>query len=377
MATSTFSLLSALVIAGVTLLALVSVARRRRLTLVPAVLLVALGFGAGLVAQVLVLPLVVSDVGVFDLLSPIYLDLVVGLPVVGAGVLVLALLGRAEVGELSVTSPVAVGAAASLVLAGVGFYATHVEPNRLVLDEAELDLPPGRAGDEPLRVGIISDIQTIGIGPHERGAVDVLMAAEPDVVLVTGDLFQGTRARYEANVPALRELLGRLDAAPGGAFVVDGDTDDPVALAALVEPTGATFLHDEVATTSVGDREVLVGGLSLESTPRTPEVLAALASADDSAVRLLAAHRPDHVLDVDAPSVDLFVAGHTHGGQVQVPVLGPLMTLSSVPRHVAAGGLHEVGGTATYVSTGVGREQQGAPQIRFLTPPSVGLVTLG
>ena len=70
------------------------------------------------------------------------------------------------------------------------------------------------------------------------------------------------------------------------------------------------------------------------------------------------------------------MAGHTHGGQVQLPGVGPLMTMSHVPRAVAAGGLHQVDGNPIYVSTGVGREQQGAPQIRFLAPPSIALLTL-
>jgi hypothetical protein len=376
MATSTFSLLTALLLAATAVGALTLFARRRRLRLVPTVLVVGLIFGAGLLGQLLGLRLLDEPVGVFDLLSPIYLDLVVGVPVVGVGVLLLAVLGRFEVGDLSMSAPVAAGAAGSLLLAGVGFYATHVEPNRLDLEEATQDLPSERAGDRPLRVGIISDIQTIGIGPHEEGAVEALMEAEPDVVLVTGDLFQGTEAQYQANVAALRGLLEQLDEAPGGAFVVDGDTDDAIALRSLVEPTGATFLEDEVAETRVGDRDVLVGGLALTATSGTQQVLDELEAAPDGAVRLLAAHRPEHVLDVEGGTVDLFAAGHTHGGQVQVPVVGPLMTLTHVARDVAAGGLHDVDGTPTYVSTGVGREQQGAPQLRFGAAPSVGVITL-
>jgi predicted MPP superfamily phosphohydrolase len=375
-ATSTYALLTTLVLVVAALGLLVRAGRERRLDLVRTVGVVGVVFGVGALVQVVGQLVLTSYVSVFDLLSPLYYDLVIGLPLVGAGVLVLALLGRFEVGEVSITTPVAVGAVGSLLLLAVGFYATHVEPNRLELDEASLDLPADRSGDGPIRIGVISDIQTIGIGAHEHDAVDTLMAQDPDVVLVAGDLFQGSTSQYEANVPALRGLLDQMAEAPGGAFVVDGDTDDGLALRALVEPTDATFLEDEVAETRVGDQDVIVGGLALEATPTTQDVLGRLADAPEGTVRLLLAHRPEHVHDVDAGTVDLFAAGHTHGGQVAVPFIGPLMTLSPVPRDVAAGGLHEVGGTPIYVTTGVGREQQGAPQIRFLVPPSVGIVTL-
>ncbi|HTE06996.1 MAG TPA: metallophosphoesterase, partial [Planctomycetota bacterium] len=74
--------------------------------------------------------------------------------------------------------------------------------------------------------------------------------------------------------------------------------------------------------------------------------------------------------------VDLVVAGHTHGGQVRLPWIGPLITLTAVPRAVAGGGLHELNGTPLYVSRGVGHEQGDAPRVRFLCPPEISLLTL-
>jgi predicted MPP superfamily phosphohydrolase len=72
----------------------------------------------------------------------------------------------------------------------------------------------------------------------------------------------------------------------------------------------------------------------------------------------------------------LLVAGHTHGGQVQIPFFGPPITLSRVPRSVAAGGFHSLDGRAIYVSRGIGNERGWAPRVRFLAPPEVSLLTL-
>ena len=96
-------------------------------------------------------------------------------------------------------------------------------------------------------------------------------------------------------------------------------------------------------------------------------------------MRLLLAHRPDVGLTLPGrPRTDLVVAGHTHGGQVRLPLIGPPMILSDVPREVAAGGLHNLGeGRRVYVSRGVGVEHGGhAPRLRFLSPPEISLLTL-
>ena len=99
---------------------------------------------------------------------------------------------------------------------------------------------------------------------------------------------------------------------------------------------------------------------------------------DAGTVRILMSHRPDTVLGLPADAdVDLTVAGHTHGGQISLPVVGPLITLTNVPRAVAAGGVHRVNGNQIYVSPGIGMERGHAPQVRFGVPPTVGIVDLG
>jgi predicted MPP superfamily phosphohydrolase len=136
-----------------------------------------------------------------------------------------------------------------------------------------------------------------------------------------------------------------------------------------------------VARTRVGDRQITIGGIELDygsaAAARTIDQLETAPGLDD--VRLLLTHRPDPVLGLGpATRVDLVVAGHTHGGQVQLPFVGPLMTLTSVPRPVAAGGLHDLGsGRRIYVSRGVGLERGQAPRLRLLCPPEVSLLELG
>lgn len=83
-------------------------------------------------------------------------------------------------------------------------------------------------------------------------------------------------------------------------------------------------------------------------------------------------HSPDFALGrVEA---DLLVAGHTHGGQVRLPGLGPLLTMSRVPRSWAAGVTSLQDGRTLVVSRGIGMERGAAPRLRFLCRPELVVI---
>jgi predicted MPP superfamily phosphohydrolase len=252
-----------------------------------------------------------------------------------------------------------------------------VEPERLELERAEAALPPERSGQRPLRIGVIADLQCEEVGRHEREAVERLMEERPDLILLAGDYHQGSDAKLAEQLPALRALMSRLRA-PAGVYAVQGDTESPAEARRVMAGTGVRLLVDEIERVRLGDRRITVAGVQRDywSGAARATVAALERPPSRSDVRLLLAHRPDAVRTQAGSRVDLTVAGHTHGGQVQLPLVGPPTTASAVPRDVAAGGLHELDGRLIYVSRGVGVERGQAPRLRLGAIPEVSLITL-
>lgn len=346
--------------------------RRVGLIRVPAALLAAIASLA--VKAALGRPL---GLHVFGLVHLAYLACVVTVPTTGL-VLLAGELGRRRRWGWRLSPGVRGLALLALLACPVGLWASFVEPFRLRVERPVLRVALARDGRGEVRIGILADIQTDRITRHEREAIDRLLAESPDLILIPGDLFQGTARELERELPALRRLLGRL-AAPGGVWLVRGNVDPPPAtLDRVLEGTAVRRLDGEVTSLRVGDRTLMLGGLAYPPGEDDHEVIQRLEGAPGAAeIRILVSHLPDAVYRLRRGTrIDLLVAGHTHGGQVQVPGWGPPMKLSRVPRSVAAGGLHDLSGRRIYVSRGLGWERGQAPRIRWACPPEVTLLTI-
>ena len=256
---------------------------------------------------------------------------------------------------------VAGGLAGVLVLVGVDAF--FVEPvwltvrtERLVSDKV----------DEPLTIAILADIQTDHPGAYERRAIRLALDAQPDLILLPGDFIQhhdpAVNRQMRAQLAAIFDEEG-LDA-PLGVFAVQGNVDHPVVWTDLFADLPA---HADVATTVHAAAPVSVTALSFHQ-----GFDAQARVSPQPGFHVAFAHAPDFALgDVQA---DLLVAGHTHGGQVQIPILGPLITFSQVPNSWAWGRTDLGGGRTLIVSRGVGMERDYAPRLRFWCRPEVVIV---
>ena len=273
-------------------------------------------------------------------------------------------------------SPRALGVAAGALLGGLVIWATAIEPRRLRVREVSLRLPLWPPRLDGLRVALVADLHAGGPHVRERDLRRVVArvnAARPDLVALLGDYVDPSVALGRRIAPArVAAELAELRA-PLGVVAVLGNHDwehEGARVPRALGDAGIVVLEDEAVRLGEGAPGVWLTGLA-DARFRSPDVRRALASVPDDAVVLLLAHDPD-LFPLVPDRVALTLAGHTHGGQIDVPGLRARAIPSRFGTRYAGGHVEE-GGRHLYVSRGIG--ESGVP-IRFLAPPEVVILSL-
>ena len=256
-----------------------------------------------------------------------------------------------------------------------------VEARQVAVDESSVTIPGLPPELEGYRVAVISDLH---VGPI-RGAdltaqaVGLANGAEPDVILLAGDLTDGTTAQFAEVLAPLADL-----SAPDGVYAVTGNHEyyagDALGWVALWRELGLRVLLNESVVVERDGATLRIAGVSDAAGTEVPaaepadaallpQLGRALAAVDPRESSILIAHRPGVGEDplVRAAGIDLMVSGHTHGGQLWpftllVPLANPTIQ-----------GLDVIEGTTAYTTRGVGTW---GPPTRVLAPAEVSLLTL-
>lgn len=256
----------------------------------------------------------------------------------------------------------------AVVFASVGAYATMVEPFDLEVSHVVIPSREGR-----MRIALLADIQTDDVGEFEQRVVDAVIAEKPDLVLFAGDYVQvADNDAYVRQTAALAAIIGQLHA-PLGAFAVRGDVDGDAWELALAD-SGVTVVEESttIELAQADGRPFWLTSLSVDdSRSATPPIPAR------EGLHIVLGHAPDYALGAAGATPDLMLAGHTHGGQIQIPGFGPIVTLTSVPRAWASGVSEMAWGGRLIVSRGIGMERLEAPRIRLFCRPEIVIIDLG
>jgi predicted MPP superfamily phosphohydrolase len=256
-------------------------------------------------------------------------------------------------------------------------WAVLIEPGRLVVREIPLAIPRWPAAIGPLRIAAISDVHAGA--PHItldklREVVARTNAAHPDLVVLLGDyvihgVVGGRFVPPEPTAAVLRDLR-----APLGVFAVLGNHDwwyDGARVGRAFTDAGIPVLDDEAVAVPTRGGPLWIAGLS-DVWTRPASLDRTLAAVPAGAPVILLTHNPDAFVRVP-DRVLLTLAGHTHGGQVNLPLLGRLIVPSAYGQRFAIGHVRE-GDRDLFVTPGIGTS---IVPVRFRVPPEVSVLTVG
>lgn len=258
-------------------------------------------------------------------------------------------------------------------------YGALVEPFRVGLTQLTIStdrLPPGAP---PIRLLHVSDLHVERLTKREARIQELARAANPDLIVITGDY---VNLSYNRDPVTHRQVHAYLQgfSAPHGVFGVLGsmtvDLRDQVV--PIFDDLPIPLMRQAWHQVELGNGRSLIL-LGLDCTHHLPTDRARLAelhaAAPNGAPQVLLFHSPEIMPEAVKHGIDLYLCGHTHGGQVRLPLIGPILTSSQLGRRYVMGHYHE-GRTHLYVSRGLGLEGMSAPRVRFLAPPELTLVTI-
>jgi len=255
-----------------------------------------------------------------------------------------------------------------------GFY---FEPFRLTVT----DLPvraPAFLPDRSLRILQISDLHVERITQRERDMLARVESLHPDIIVMTGDYTNSSYTNDPLTLHETRQILSQLHA-PDGVFGVNGNVDTPSVMSALFDGlANIRVLHDEILPVRLPGGTIYIIGVTIgRSSGLDEQVLRTLiTNLPPEAYSILLYHTSELIGTATSKGLDLYLSGHTHGGQIRLPYYGAIFSDTSFSKKYQMGE-YTVGPTTLYVSRGVGMGGGLLPRMRFLCPPELVLVELG
>jgi predicted MPP superfamily phosphohydrolase len=231
-----------------------------------------------------------------------------------------------------------------------------------------------------VRFALVSDLHAARYGEGQADLLRLIRDQKPDAILMAGDMIDDA----SSNESTLEFMQGAAGIAPcfyaaGSHDLWSKQYDDCVR---AMKGWGIAILDGDTASLVVRGKRVTISGIGDPTYGGYPDdrerylgdLKAGFSSLDPETFNVLIAHRPDYIAEYAKYPFDLVVSGHTHGGQVRVPlILNGLFAPDQgwFPKY--AGGLYRVGDTTMIVSRGLSYY----PRIpRVFNPPEVCVVTV-
>lgn len=256
------------------------------------------------------------------------------------------------------------------IIAGIGIvciaYAYFIEPYWPQVNYVSIRTEKLTA--TTFRVVQISDLHCDKKVRLEKRLPDIVNALVPDAIVFTGDTLNTEEA-----LGLFQQTMSQLHA-PLGKFAVTGNWDFSYWSALdLFDESGFQELRSHQERIEKNGESIIVAGLAYENGRHSQRIIEQLHAED---FNLFLYHTSDLMDYFDDKPIDLYVCGHTHGGQVALPFYGALTTLSRHGKKYEAG-LYSKGPIQLYVNRGIGLEGGHSPRVRFWARPEITVFDIG
>lgn len=240
------------------------------------------------------------------------------------------------------------------------FYGYFIEPNWLKVEEITLfssKIPENKT----LTIVQVSDLHSTKKDRNEKKLPGIINKYSPDIICLTGDYLN-----TKEGIVVIKNFVRKLKSKTG-IYAVMGNCDvwyfpD----VKIFKGTSVKVLNGNGERIRIDNFNVYIAGISYENYFSYSKSLK-MAKKDDFVIFLY--HTPDLIEEVKDMNIDLYLAGHTHGGQIALPFYGAIVTFSKFGKKYERG-LYHIGNVFLYVNRGIGMEG-GLPPLRFFSPPEV------
>ncbi|MDH7601630.1 MAG: metallophosphoesterase family protein [Armatimonadota bacterium] len=242
--------------------------------------------------------------------------------------------------------------------------ATKIEPNWVQATHHTIQTSKLYPGSR-IRLVHLTDFHSEKPALREERMVELVGREKPDLIVLTGDYTVDKSPQTMRRLSKIVAELRRI--AP--VYAVEGNWDADDDMQALREG-GAAILTGWTVFRRAGGPKIALGALHWyrPGEPRPPKTLAGL-------YKVLLCHKPDPFEAAARCRVDLMLAGHTHGGQVRIPVFGALLPDQQLVGRYQAG-MYYCRDSVLYVNRGIGMEGGAAPRVRFCCRPEVAVIDI-
>ncbi|MEW6025983.1 MAG: metallophosphoesterase [Planctomycetota bacterium] len=247
----------------------------------------------------------------------------------------------------------------TLAIFGVGcfIWGYFIEPNRISITHLTLKSDKIKEG-QTIRIVHLSDLHIEKEAYRELTVPELVKQEKPDLILLTGDYLNRNSGQE-----ALKKFLEKLKACSKfGVYAVQGNFEMWFQSDAVFKELGIKLLDGESVALDINGSQVMITDVS-----RGIDMQAGY--------KIHISHYPDFIPEISRAGADLYLCGHTHGGQVRMPFYGALMTFSRLGKRYEMGYYRE-GNMDAYVTRGIGLEPGALASARFLCPPEITVIDI-